>query len=155
MGNDIKSLSVVHMKKVYASVVIHLKNYVLRYFSILFLIIALEGCSSFSDLGTIIKQNDLTNIYLEKGEYQILEKMSRQNLSFDKLSVEIQKNNIIKLSETPSKNTFDAISGEAIIMNISNEDFLVRNELKIVEPKEYTISTVGNKTEKEYLIIKK
>lgn len=127
----------------------------MKHLSIFLLIIALEGCSSFSDIRTIIKQNDLTNIYLEKGEYQILEKMSSQDLYYQKLLVEIQKNNIIKLSEMSSKNTADAISGEAAIINISNEDFLVRNELKIAESGEYTFSTIGNKTEKEYLIIKK
>ena len=120
--------------------------------------ILITSCSLFSNSIKVIgefESSDSISIYLDKGEYLLLEKNTTEKSSFDQLKVDIIKNDTIKITHLPSKKSSDAISGEAIIFEVGGEYFYLKSEIKILEAQEYNILSIGSKEKTRYIIINK
>ncbi|WP_299678818.1 hypothetical protein [uncultured Dokdonia sp.] len=118
----------------------------------------LESCSMFSDSLIVVNEfgdSSYEKVFLEKGEYLLLEKVTEQGKNFDLLTaVTFENNDSIKISRSPLINM---ISREAILLKMNNGDFEVKDEITIHVSKDYTIflEEIESNLERKYLIIRK
>ena len=127
--------------------------------TVLYLCILLlfEGCFMFSDSLVVVDEfgaNNYEKIFLEKGNYLLLEKVTKQRQNSDLLNVTFERDDFIKISRSPLTKM---ISREAIILRINKGDFEIKYELTINVSKDYTIFLEKTESDQEieYLIVKK